>query len=139
LKSQFDMGKRIAAARPPVNGSMKGDSAARSGPPLAAPGVRLIGRDRHRLDDRHRIGRKAPVQTAQRRPLSFGGVDDRLRGPTVFRASSSCGAAIDRNAATMIGTSDRGSATVSTPFLNVAVALSRSIPRGRPMRRSKRP
>ena len=38
-----------------------------------------------------------------------------------------------------LAAADRGRVTVSTPFLNVALALSRSIPRGRPMRRSKRP
>jgi hypothetical protein len=86
-------------------------------------------------------GGKAPVQTAQRRPLSFGGVDDRLRGPErVFRTSSSCGAAIDRNAATMIvrhlrsGQRDGEHAVLERRGRLVAVD-----PRGRPMRRSKRP
>lgn len=38
-----------------------------------------------------------------------------------------------------LAASVRGSRTVSTPFLNVAFACSRSIPCGRLMRRSKRP
>ncbi len=92
--------------------------------------------------------RRLPPHREARRSLSRRGVHCRSPAPQVAGKARGIRPGPARHAASpLIGmrrtfsfaTSDRGSVTVSTPLLNVALALSRSIPRGRLMRRSKRP